>query len=67
MSATICVDVLGRPGQDVGRRHPERRGVGQERAELALGERRRSVSPAAAAPRMILSSISVMFITQVTA
>ena len=33
------VDVAGRPRQHVRRRHPERLGVGQERGEVALGER----------------------------
>ena len=32
------VDVLGRPRQDVGRRHPQRRRVGEERCELAVGQ-----------------------------
>ena len=32
------VDVVGRPRQDVRRRHPERRRVGEEPLEPAIGE-----------------------------
>ena len=60
------VDVLGRPRQDVRARHPERGRVGQEHARASGRSARRSPTPAAAAPRMILSSMSVMFITHVT-
>ena len=38
MSVDDLVDVLGRPGQDVGRRHPQGRRVGEEPLEVALGE-----------------------------
>ena len=41
-------------------------GIGQEGRQIAVRERPRCGSPAAAAPRMILSSMSVMFMTQVT-
>ena len=39
----------------------------RNRSSVAVGELARCRSPAAAAPRMILSSMSVMFMTQVTA
>ena len=61
------VDVLGRPRQDVRRRHPQRLGVGQERGRSSGRPASSIDSPAAAAPRMILSSMSVMFMTHVTA
>ena len=60
------VDVLGGAGQDVGPGHPQRVGVGQEAARGSGSRARRCPMPAAAAPRMILSSISVMFMTQRT-
>ena len=61
------VDVLGRPRHDVRAGHPQRVGVGDGSARASDRPARRSSSPAAAAPRMILSSMSVMFITHVTA
>ena len=44
------VDVVGRPRQDVRRRHPERLGVGQERARGSAPRASSIDSPAAAAP-----------------
>ena len=64
MSATISSMCCGRPRQDVrawssaARRH--RRGTRRDSASASVS----MVSPVAAAPRMILSSMSVMFITQ---
>ena len=51
-------------GRTSGRVMPQRVGVRQERGRDSGRRARRSSSPAAAAPRMILSSMSVMFITQ---
>ena len=64
MSVDDLVDVLGRPRQDVGARHPQGVGVGQEARPGSARSASPIGSPAAAAPRMILSSTSVMFITQ---
>ena len=38
MSAVICVDVVGRPRQHVGARHPDGLGIGQEGRQVALGD-----------------------------
>ena len=60
------VDVAGRPRQDV---RASSSGAPRHRPGTRRDSARRAssmVSPVAAAPRMILSSISVMFMTQVT-
>ena len=61
------VDVLGRPRQDVGRGHPQR----APRRRGTRSSQRSASSPIVdargARARMILSSMSVMFITHVTA
>ena len=62
MSSMWC----GRPRQDVGRRQPERRGVGEEPRRSSGPRAPRSRPRPPLAPRMILSSMSVMFITHVT-
>ena len=60
------VDVLGRPRQDVGRVIRSAAASARKRSSPAVGRASPIVSPAAAAPRMILSSMSVMFMTHVT-
>ena len=60
------VDVLGRARQDVGPGHPRARRRPPGSARGSGRPARRSPTPAAAAPRMILSSMSVMFMTQRT-
>ena len=64
MSSTIASMCAVARGRTSGRRHPERGRLGQERRRDSGRRAHRCRSPAAAAPRMILSSMSVMFMTQ---